>query len=73
MKITDSSSDYYIEMSQLRDLAQACREKRKIQDDDDAKAGEAVVAAMDPEQITGALKEYLDWKRRKEREAGLRI
>lgn len=61
-----------MDIGHLRDLVQAYREKKKIQDEEDVKAGEAAVALMSPEQIKGAVAEYIKWKRKREIAAGLR-
>ncbi len=57
-----------LEIPYLRDLRDSCIEKKKDQDEADAKAEEAgrqTVASMDPKQIQGALREYLKWRRKK--------
>ena len=55
-------------MKYLRDLRDSCKEKKAKQDEVDKKAAEAgrkAVEAMDQKQVQGALKEYLDWRRKK--------
>ena len=57
-----------LEIPHLRDLRDSCKEKKIRQDEADRKAEEAgrkTVAAMDPKQVQGALKEYLAWRRKK--------
>ncbi len=57
-----------LEIPYLRDLRDSCKEKKIKQDEADEKAAEAgrkAVEDMDPAQVRGALKEYLDWKRKK--------
>ena len=57
-----------LEIPYLRDLRDSCKEKKRNQDETDEKAEEAgrkTVAAMDPKQVQGALKEYLAWRRKK--------
>ncbi|KKK46663.1 hypothetical protein LCGC14_3162990 [marine sediment metagenome] len=57
-----------LELQYLRDLRDSCKEKKAKQDEVDKKAAEAgrkAVEAMDQKQVQGALKEYLDWRRKK--------
>lgn len=57
-----------MELQQLRDyvaFAEKRVEEQQAEDEKDALAATAKMAKMTPDQITGAIKEFLNWKYRK--------
>ena len=57
-----------LELSYLRDIVQACEEKKRKQDAEDkvkAAAAGKLLDDMDPAQRQGALKEFLKWRKRR--------
>ena len=54
-----------LEIQHLRDILQACREKKAAQDEADARAGEEIFTRMSPEQRKGAMKEFIAWRNRR--------
>lgn len=55
-----------LELSYLRDILQACRAKKTAQDEADARFGEEIFDKMDPEQRRQAMKNYLEWRRKRQ-------
>ena len=57
-----------LELNYLRDLVQACEEKKQKQDEVDkikAVAAAKMLNEMSPEQRRGALREFLAWRKRR--------
>ena len=55
-----------LELSYLKDILQACRAKKAAQDEADAKMGEEIFDRMDPEQRRQAMKDYIEWRRKRQ-------
>jgi len=55
-----------LELSQLRDLTQYVEYKTAQEKMSRIAAGAAIAAQMSPEQVKGALREYLAWRNRKQ-------
>ena len=52
-------------LSQLRDILQACREKKAKQDEADAAVGEEIFDNMDPEARRQAMKDFVVWRNKR--------
>jgi LPS O-antigen subunit length determinant protein (WzzB/FepE family) len=62
-----------IDLSQLRDIVQYAEQKVVAEKLARVQAGAEIASKMSPEQLKQALKEYLEWRKRKRAAAGVDI
>lgn len=60
------------EASYLRDVVARCRSQKRRQDEADERAGREITDRMPPAQIRGMVREFVEWRRRREIAEGKR-